>query len=73
MYDFITHQECREIARELRMYDDCDDSGLNGESFRENLDSYIYANHYNEHTDDVDASWQLSHYEKVKKLFFIRT
>lgn len=34
-YDFITHQECKEVARKLRMYDDCDDEGLDGESFRE--------------------------------------
>lgn len=50
------------------MYDDCDDSGLDGESFREELDSYVYANHYDEHTDDVYTSWQVNHYEIAKKV-----
>ena len=67
-YDFITHQECKEVARKLRMYDDCDDEGLDGESFRENLDSYVYANHYDDEADDVCSDWQLSHYEIAKKV-----
>ena len=28
--DFITHKECKEVADELRMYDDCDE-GLDGD------------------------------------------
>ena len=68
IYDFVTHQECNEVAHELNMYDDCDDSGLHGESFRENLNAYVYANHYDEHTDDVYTSWQLNHYEIAKKV-----
>lgn len=68
VYDFITHQECKEVANELRMYDDCDDSGLYGESFRSELDSYVYANHYDEHTDDVYTGWQVNYYEIAKKV-----
>ena len=68
MYDFVTHQECKEVAHELRMYDGCDDSGLDGESFREELDSYVYANHYDEYTDDVYTGWQLNRYEIAKKV-----
>ncbi len=68
VYDFVTHQECKEVAHELMMYDDCDDSGLDGESFRSELDSYVYANHYDEHTDDVYTSWQVNHYEMAKKV-----
>lgn len=68
VYDFIMHQECKEVARELRMYDDCYDEGLDGESFRENLDSYVYANHYNDEADDVCSDWQLSHYEIAKNV-----
>lgn len=66
--DFITHKECKEVARQLRMYDDCDDSGLDGDSFREELNSYVYANHYDERTDDVYTSWQLNYYEIAKKV-----
>ena len=68
IYDFVTHQECNEVAHELNMYDDCDDSGLDGDSFRENLNAYVYANHYDEHTDDVYTSWQLNYYEIAKKI-----
>ena len=34
----------------------------------ENLNAYVYANHYDEHTDDVYTSWQLNHYEIAKKI-----
>lgn len=68
VYDFITHQECREAARELKMYDDCDDAGLDGESFRENLDSYVYANHYDDEVDDICSDWDLPYYEIAKKV-----
>lgn len=68
VYDFVTHRECEEVAHELRMYDDCDDEGLDGDSFRENLNAYVYANHYDEHTDDVYTNWQLNGYEIAKKV-----
>lgn len=68
IYDFAIHQECNEVAYELNMYDDCDDEGLDGESFRENLKEYVYANHYDEHTDDVYTSWQVNYYDMAKKI-----
>lgn len=68
VYDFITHQECKDVAHELRMYDDCDDSGLDGESFRENLNEYVYVNHYDNEADDICSDWDLSHYEIAKKV-----
>lgn len=69
VYDFITHQECKDVAHELRMYDDCDDNGLDGESFRENLNEYIYANHYDNKADDICSDWKdLSYYEIAKKV-----
>lgn len=52
----------------MRMYDDCDDNGLCGEQFREELDSYVYANHYDDEADDICSDWQLSHYEIAKKV-----
>lgn len=64
VYDFITHQECKEVARELRMYDDCGDEGLDGESFCEYLNEYVNVNHYD---DEADVS-DLSHYEIAKKV-----
>lgn len=68
VYDFITHQECKDVAHELRMYDDCDDSGLDGETFRENLNEYVYVNHYDNEADDICSDWDLSHYEIAKKV-----
>ena len=59
---------CEALAKEAQKYIDCDDSGLDGESFRSELDSYVYANHYDEHTDDVYTGWQVNHYEIAKKV-----
>ena len=50
------------------MYDDCDDEGLDGESFRENLKEYLYANHYNDEADDICSDWDLPYYEIAKKV-----
>lgn len=32
------------------------------------IDDDDYANHYDEHTDDVYTSWQLNYYEIAKKV-----
>lgn len=66
--DFITHQECKEVAHELNMYDDCDDDGLCGEQFREELDLYVHVNHYDDEADDICSDWQLNYYEIAKKV-----
>lgn len=42
--------------------------GLDGKSFREELDAYVYANHYDEHTDDVYTGQRVNYYEKAKKI-----
>lgn len=68
VYDFITHQECKEVARELRMYDDCGDEGLDGESFREYLSEYVNVNHYDDEVDDICTDWDLPYYEIAKKV-----
>lgn len=68
VYDFVTHQECKEVAHELNMYDDCDDNGLCGEQFREELDLYVHVNHYDDEADDICSDWQLNHYEIAKKI-----
>lgn len=68
VYDFTAHEECTSVAHELNMYDDCDDNGLGEEVFCETLDEYVYANHYDDNTDDIDVDWQLSHYEIAKKI-----
>lgn len=69
VYDFITHQECSEVTSELDMYDDCDDEGLNDEQFREGLNEYVYANHYDKESDDICSDWQdLPYYEIAKKV-----
>lgn len=65
VYDFIEHEECHAIARELDMYDDCDDEGLTDEIFRADLDQYIYDNHTEE---EADRLYTLPRYEQVCKV-----
>ena len=69
IYDWIEHEECREIASKLDMYDECDDEGLSSEVFEEILDDYIHQYHYNDFTDDTAEDWQgLTRYEEVCKI-----
>lgn len=68
VYDWITHEECIEIASKLDMYDGCDDNGLNDESFIECINQYVYDNHYDDSIDDVAKDWQLPYYDTVKKI-----
>lgn len=67
VYDFITHQECKDVAHELRMYDDCDD-GVSEDDFCEFIRMYVQDNHYNKETSTVQDGWDLSTHELVKKI-----
>ena len=64
VYDFIEHEECNAIAKELDMYDDCDE-GLTDEIFTSNIDQYIYDNYPEEEADRLNA---MSYYDKVRKV-----
>lgn len=68
--DWVCHQECQDVARALGMYDDCaPDYGLSDEMFNESINQYIYDEHYDSETDDVQADWQnLTRYEEVCKI-----
>lgn len=68
IYDWVAHEECIEVAHKLNMYDDCDDNGLDEESFRDNLNAYVYENHYDDSIDDIAEDWQLPYYGMVKKI-----
>ena len=70
IYDWIEHEECREIASKLNMYDECDyDEGLSSDCFRDTLDEYIHREHHNDITDDIVEDWQgLTRYEEVCKI-----
>ena len=70
IYDWIEHEECREMASELDMYDECDyDEGLSTDLFKEIIDDYIYWEHYDDITDDIAEDWQgLTRYEEVCKI-----
>lgn len=68
IYDFITHEECSEVASELDMYYYCDD-GLDGDTFREEISQYVYDNHYDDEADDIESDWaNLNYYEQAKKI-----
>lgn len=70
IYDWIEHEECREIASELVVYDECDyDEGLTPDLFKEILDNYIHQEHYNDFANDTAEDWQnLTRYEEVCKI-----
>lgn len=62
IYDWIEHEECREIASELVVYDECDDEGLSPDCFKEILNNYIHREH-------IAEDWQgLTRYEEVCKI-----
>ena len=70
IYDWIEHEECREIASELDMFGECDyDEGLSTDLFKEIIDDYIHREHYDDITDDTAEDWQgLTRYEEVCKI-----
>ena len=63
IYDWVEHEECREIASELDMFGECDyDEGLSSDLFKEILNDYIYQEH-------IAEDWQgLTRYEEVCKI-----
>ena len=61
VYDWVSHCDCSQLAYELDMFDDCDE-GLDGDGFIDNLNQYVYDNHYD------DKIMALSRYELVKKV-----
>ena len=70
IYDWIEHEECREIASELDMYDECDyDEGLSTDLFTEIIDDYIHREHHDDIANDIVDDWQgLTRYEEVCKI-----
>lgn len=70
IYDWIEHEECREIASKLDMFGECDyGEGLSSEVFEEILDDYIHREHHNDITDDIAEDWQnLTKYEEICKI-----
>ena len=68
VYDFITHQECADLASKRKLYHDCDDSGLDGDSFRATLEEYVHCNHYDSEARKIDSNWDLASYDIVKKI-----
>lgn len=67
IYDWVSHCDCSKLACELDMFDDCDE-GLDGDGFVDNLNQYVYDNHYDDKIDDIAKDWQLPRYELVKKV-----
>ena len=67
IYDWVSHCDCSQLANELDMFDDCDE-GLDGDKFIDDLNQYVYDNHYDDKIDDIAKDWQLPRYELVKKV-----
>lgn len=68
IYDWISHEECSKVAHLLDMFDDCDDEGLDGNTFIDNIMNYVNDNHYDKSIGNISKEWQLSTYETVKKI-----
>ena len=68
IYDWVSHGCCSKIANELKMFDYCDDNGLDSDCFVESLNEYVYDNHYDDEVDDISKDWQLPYHELVKKV-----
>ncbi len=67
VYDWLEHEECSELCRELDIWSDCDpDYGISSEMFQEIVDQAIY----DTFSDEVrESEWDnLTMYERVKKL-----
>ena len=69
VYDWVECEKCEFISRELNMYDDCDDDGLSEDVFQENINEYVYCNHYDDSIDDIAKDWQLPFIETVDKVY----
>lgn len=73
VYDWLEHEECREVCRELDMWSDCDpDYGISSEVFQEIVDQAIY----DTFSEEVrESEWDhLTMYEKIKKfLNYLKT
>jgi hypothetical protein len=41
LYHWKSHLSCKELTRELDMFDGCDEEGLSGEAFQEYVDNYL--------------------------------
>ena len=69
VYDWVECEKCEFVAHELDMYDDCYDEGLSEEDFRENINQYVYDNHYDDSIYEISEDWQLSLIETVDKVY----
>lgn len=68
-YDFVCHCHCNEVAYLLDMFDRDDYDSLIPECFRDYISEYVYANHYDEDTEDIEAEWDLPLPELVEKVY----
>ena len=69
IYDFVSHEKCQTVAMDLGMYDHLDTDGLTDLNFRDNIESYVYNNHYDNINDDIDKDWQLPCKDLVEKIY----
>ena len=69
VYDWVECEKCEFVSHELNMYDDCDDEGLSEDSFQENINEYVYDNHYDDSIDDIAKDWKLPFIETVDKVY----
>lgn len=67
IYDFTAHEECCDLATELDMYNQCDDEGLDAQTFQDTLDQYIYDNYSEEEADSICGMLPVERVRRVLK------
>ena len=79
IYDWVAHLECQEVTGLLNMFDHDYGEGVDGETFTECLQEWLYDKHYNNETDTYDEGFdpdELSYHEivlNVIKEFKVKT
>lgn len=64
IYDFITHEECWDVALKLNMFDDCDE-GLTDSLFDECITQYASDNYSDDEYKDLINK---SYYDRIRQI-----
>lgn len=55
VYDWKSHKRCLEIARKLRMFDECYGEGLSGDEFHEIIEDRFITWHSENNTEEYES------------------
>lgn len=69
IYDWVSHLHCYDLTGMIDTMWLCDNDGLTSDDFKENINGYVYDNHYDDSIDDIAKEWQLPFSELCKKVY----